>query len=193
MKKLVLVSSILTALSFAQLSQAKTGDISFTGNLTAATCSVSGGGGGGEDAGNDISVAMGSISTADLGDGTSGDFGTETGINLDLDCTGAGGFTTVVMGFAPRSGSGLDADDTRLLALTGAGDAGIATGVGIGLINDSNAIIDLGAAETVKSALVVSGATATAHMNLRAAYIKNGATIAAGTANATMPFTFSYE
>ncbi|MGY2138905.1 fimbrial protein [Pseudomonas reactans] len=190
MKNLVLVSSILAVASFSQLSQAKTGDINFTGNLTAATCDISGGGGGGT--GNNIEVAMGTVSIRDIGTGVSGDFGAETGINLDIDCTGAGGFTNVVMNFAPRSGSGLDTDDSRLLKLAAAAGSTGASGVGIALINDSNQILDLGAAETVKGALDTSGTPATAKINLRAAYIKT-TTPAAGIANATMPFTFSYE
>ncbi|AZE56845.1 hypothetical protein C4K03_4707 [Pseudomonas synxantha] len=113
----------------------------------------------------------------------------ETGINLDIDCTGAGGLNTVVMNFAPRSGSGLDVDDSRLLKLTPGG----ASGVGIALINDANAIVDLGAAETVKAALVAgAGGVATAQLNMRAAYIKTSTPVV-GVANATMPFTFSYE
>lgn len=187
MKKLVLVSSILAAASFAQLSQAATGDINFTGELTAATCTVTGGSGG---TANDIDVPMGIVSIADLGDGISGNFGVETGINMDIDCAGAGGLNTVVMNFAPRSGSGIDPVDNRLLQL----DAGGATGVGIALINDNNDIVNLGAAETVKAALVAgTGGAATAKLNLRASYIKTATTPTFGDANATMPFTLSYE
>lgn len=189
MKKLVLVSSIIAAATFAQLSQAKTGDINFTGELIAASCSVSGGGAGGGP--NSINVPMGKVSIDDLGDGSAGDFGAETAVNLDIDCaSGAGGLTSVIMNFAPRSGSGLDADDTRLLQLTSGG----AAGVGIALINDTNTIIDLGSAETVKAALTAGSnpGEATAKLNLRAAYIKT-TTPTAGVANATMPFTLSYE
>lgn len=185
MKKLILVSSLLAAASVSQVSQAKTGDINFTGELTAVTCTVSGGSGGGT--GNDINVAMGKVSIRDLGTGVSGDFGAETSANVDIDCTGAGGLTTAIMNFSPRSGSGLDLDDSRLLQLTSGG----ATGVGIALINDANNIIDLGSAETIEAPLT-TGATATATFNMRAAYIKTATTPTAGVANATMPFTISH-
>lgn len=190
MRKLVVTSSIIVAVSATQIAYAKTGDINFTGSLTAVTCSITGGNGGAT--GNNINVKMGTVSIRDLGDGTSGNFGAETGINLDIDCTGATGLTAAVMSFAPRSGSGVVSSDTRLLQL--ATGAGTATGVGIAIIDGANNIIDLGNAATIKTPLTAgTDDAATAKFKMRAAYIKTATTPTAGTANATMPFTIAYE
>lgn len=188
MKNLFLISSLVAAVSVANFAQANTGEINFTGELTAATCTVTGGTGGTAGV---IDVDLGTVSIADLGTGAPGDFGAETGINMDIDCAGAGGFETVKMHFSPRSGSGLDANDNRLLQITEGG----AAGVGIGLINDANELVNLGTGETVETALVAGqDGAATATLNLRAAYIISDApALAAGVANGDMPFTLSYE
>ena len=74
MKNLILVSSIIAVTSFMQLSQAKTGDINFTGSLTAATCSATAPG----STANNINVPMGIVSIADLEDGSTGQASTTT-------------------------------------------------------------------------------------------------------------------
>jgi len=186
MKKLILVSSIIAVTSFMQLSQAKTGDINFTGSLTAATCSATAPG----STANNINVPMGIVSIADLEDGSTGQASTTTQLQLDINCTGATDLSNAHMSFDPVSGSGLDADDTRLLKI----NTGGATGVGIALLDSSDTILNLGAGDRLTTALIVDGTgAATAKLDLRAAYIKNGTPLAAGTANANMPFTFIYD
>ncbi|PXX73156.1 Pilin (type 1 fimbria component protein) [Pseudomonas sp. LAMO17WK12:I10] len=183
-KRLVLATGILATSVVAPLVQAAT-NIVFRGELVAASCIVSGNGSPG-----DIEVNMGSVSIADLGTGAPGDYGAQTSIELDINCaSGMAGLRTVKMNFAPRSGSGLNPDDNRLLALTPGG----ASGVGIALIDESNAIVNLGAGETINAALQVNGDTASATLNMRAAYISAGAPAQVGIANATMPFTLTYE
>ena len=83
MKNLILVSSIIAVTSFMQLSQAKTGDINFTGSLTAATCSATAPG----STANNINVPMGIVSIADLEDGSTGQASTTTQLQLDINWT----------------------------------------------------------------------------------------------------------
>lgn len=186
MKKLILVSSVIAATSFMPLSQAKTGDINFTGSLTAATCTATAPG----STANNINVPMGIISIADLEDGSTGQATTTTQLQLDINCTGATSLSNAHMSFDPVGGTGLDADDTRLLKI----DNGGATGVGIALMDASDNILNLGAGEHLTTPLTVDGTgAAVAKLDLRAAYLKNGKPLAAGVANASMPFTFIYD
>lgn len=182
MKKTILASSVLAAVSFTQLTQASTGSINFTGALTAATCTINGG------TSKDLDVDMGTVSIDDLNNGSS-DAGANTRITVDIDCTTATGLTNIYMNFDPRSGSGQDPKDSRLLKTTGT-----ATGVGIGLIDKTNKILDLKAGETITEPLDVQpDGKGRASLDLRVAFVKNGNPLVAGDANATLPFTFTYD
>lgn len=187
MKKLIIIiSSVITATSFVPLSQAKTGDINFTGSLTAATCSATAPG----STANNINVQMGIVSIADLEDGSTGQASATTQLQLDINCTGATSLSNAHMSFDPVSGSGQDTDDPRLLKI----NTGGATGVGVALMDKTDKILNLGAGERLTTTLTVDGTgAATAKLDLRAAYIKNGQPLAAGIANASMPFTFIYD
>ncbi|WP_259699170.1 fimbrial protein, partial [Pseudomonas chlororaphis] len=114
-------------------------------------------------------------------------------INLNLDCGGtAEGLKSVKLQFDPSSGTGIDSKNVSLLKVTGG-----AEGVGIGLYNSSNTLVNLGANETIDGALVPTTegetTTYTANLNLRAGYVANGAPIKAGPANGQLPFTLTYE
>lgn len=193
MKVLTRVAIAIAVTAAAPFAFANTGTINFTGSLTAATCTVAPGAGAGGSAQN-IDVAMGNVSLADLSTGTGSGFATSASFAIEVNCaSGMTGLTTVRMAFDPRSGSGLDAQDSRLLRLTGSGTAGVASGVGIGLITENNAVVNLSGASTVEAPLTVTGAAAIARLNLRAAYIATNATPTAGTGDATLPFTLTYE
>ncbi|MCE1056160.1 fimbrial protein, partial [Pseudomonas alloputida] len=91
--------------------------------------------------------------------------------------------------FDPSSGSGIDGKNPSLLRT-----AGTAAGVGIGIYNTANKLLNLSSNESIRGAL--SGdATAgyKARLSLRAAYVANGWTVKPGTATGTLPFTLSYE
>lgn len=192
MKKTILISAIAAATIFQTLAHANSVIIEFTGDITAATCTVNGGPGRGTP--TNIPINMGKVSIADLSDGSGTDFGSEVNINIEVDCSSAIGVTGVSMRFAPRSGSGVNPVNSRLLATRGG-----ATGVGIGLIDSDNALIDLGgtALSLPVNLDITPGTppTATAKMVIRAAYIRatRGSDVATpGSANGTLPFTLSY-
>ncbi|MNG36305.1 hypothetical protein D3C81_2149380 [compost metagenome] len=65
------------------------------------------------------------------------------------------------------------------------------------MYDSNNQLINLSANEAYSAALVSTGEGETAKYNaslsMRAAYVPNGAELAVGTANGTLPFTLSYE
>ncbi len=171
------------------------GTINFTGEIIGASCSITGGAGtsvGGSAQARAIDLDLGKVSTNSLVGAGGGIVGGK-GINLNLDCGGtAAGLKSVKLQFDPNSGSGIDSKNGSLLKTTGT-----ATGVGIGLYDGNNKLLNLSANETIDGALVPTtegqNTTYTAKLNLRAGYVANGAEVAAGTANGTLPFTLSYE
>lgn len=189
----------------ANSAMAADGTITFTGEIIAASCSLGATGSSpsvtpGEEAkGKNLIVALGKVSKSGIGvPGGQGVINTAKNIDLALDCTEATDLTSVTMSFDPKSGSGLHPQDSRLLNLTGAGTAGVATNVGIGLYNGNNELLNLGSEASVTGALTKSGEGAEAvwktNLNLRAGYVQAGPTaITAGTANGTLPFLLSYN
>lgn len=118
-------------------------------------------------------------------------------IAINLDCSNSStGLTTVKFKFDPTSGgSGIDSHDTRLLKTTGA-----ATGVGIGLYDGSNQLINLSDSSKEYSAALTAAAGGTggnnkytATMNMSASYVGNGQTVEVGLAGGTLPFTLTYD
>ncbi|RFD23996.1 fimbrial protein [Pseudomonas sp. GL93] len=192
--KLLVLTSAMCAL--ANNAMAADGTINFTGEITAASCVASAGAGAtvGGSAGNQVvDVNLGKVSMDSLGGVAGEGIAAGQSINLNLDCGNtAAGLTTVKLGFDPMAGSGVDLKKNSLLKTVGT-----AEGVGIGMFDADNQLINLSANEAYSAALVKSGedeATKyTAALSMRAAYVANGDTITPGTANGTLPFTLTYE
>ncbi|KAA5837691.1 type 1 fimbrial protein [Pseudomonas chlororaphis] len=194
--KSIVSMAIAGAVSTSAL--AADGTIDFKGEIIAASCAITGGTGtsvGGGKGSQTISVDLGKVST----DSLTGNAGGSTivggkSINLNLDCGGtANGLKTVRMQFDPNSGSGIDSKNNSLLKIT----AGGAKGVGIGIFNGSNTLVNIAANETISGDLVKVGEagkeTYTAKLDLRAGYVANGDVITPGSANGQLPFTLTYE
>ncbi|WPO48171.1 fimbrial protein [Pseudomonas sp. S1Bt23] len=185
----------------ANSAMAADGTINFTGEIVAASCKATAGSGSnvsGEKGAQIINVKLGKVPIDSLTGSTSIVAGTP--INLDLDCGNTGtGLTLVKVQFDPRSGSGVDSSNGSLLKI--AGGTGAAAGVGIGIYDLNGKLLNLGANETFNSELLKettgTGETATtkysAKLNMRTAYVPNGASLKAGVANGTLPFTLTYE
>ncbi|SFQ66443.1 Pilin (type 1 fimbria component protein) [Pseudomonas sp. NFPP07] len=192
--KSIVSMAIAGAVSTSAL--AADGTINFTGDIVAASCTIAAGSGtnvGGSKGNQNIDINLGKVSSDSLKGSAGGGIVGGKGINLNLDCGGtAEGLKSVKLQFDPSSGSGIDSNNVSLLKVTGG-----AEGVGIGLYNSSNKLVNLGANETIDGALVPTtvGETTTysANLNMRAGYVANGATIKAGPANGTLPFTLTYE
>ncbi|TKK37750.1 type 1 fimbrial protein [Pseudomonas fluorescens] len=172
------------------------GTINFTGEITAASCKIDGGAGTsvGGGAGNQaIDVGLGKVSSDSLAGSAGGGVVVGRSINLNLDCGGtAEGLKSVTLQFDPNSGSGVDSKNGSLLKTTGT-----AAGVGIGIYDLNNKLLNLSANEGIDGALEKVGdgpdTKYTAKLSLRAGYVANGDAISAGTANGTLPFTLTYE
>ncbi|AZC40065.1 fimbrial protein [Pseudomonas chlororaphis] len=191
--KSIVSMAIAGAVSTSAL--AADGTINFTGDIIAASCKIAPGAGT-SGSSSAIDVSLGKVSSESLGNTVGGSIVGGKSINLNLDCGGtAEGLKSVKLQFDPSSGSGIDSGNVSLLKI--AGGTGAAEGVGIGLYNSSNKLVNLGANETIDGDLVPTTAegktTYTAKLNMRAGYVANGAEIKAGKANGTLPFTLSYE
>lgn len=192
MKKLSITLAVLGALSLTGAANAaNNGKLIFNGTLTNMTCDVAPGTGvsPGTNPG-EINVDLGNVSFSDIGLSSESKLQSATPIQLLVNCSaGADQYNTVKMRFAARNGSGLDNNDQSLLRTTGAAD-----GVGIGLINAANRLMDLSGTETIDKPLIkdsVGGATA--QIDFGAVYVLNGTATNPGNADGFMPFVMDYE
>ncbi|MBV4482193.1 type 1 fimbrial protein [Pseudomonas fluorescens] len=193
-KRHILAAAITALITTSAL--AADGTINFTGEITAASCKASSGAGtsvGGAAGAQIIEVPMGKVSIDSLSTKNPG-IVSGTAININLDCGNtAAGLTTVKVMFDPSSGSGVDGSNNNLLKTTGA-----AKGVGIGIFDSSNNLINLAGNGSFDAPLVKAGTdpafTYTANLNMRASYVANGVSpIVPGPANGTLPFTLTYQ
>ncbi|MBB4864070.1 type 1 fimbria pilin [Pseudomonas nitritireducens] len=189
--KLLLLTSAMTALAGNAL--AADGTINFTGEIIAASCKVGANTGavvGGDVGHQTVDVKLGKVSADSISGTAGGGIAAGTNISLSLDCGATGkDLSNVKLAFDPASGSGLDLKNNSLLKVTGG-----AGGVGIGLYNDQNQLINLAANEGYTGEIVKEADDSyKATLNLRAGYVANGDTIVPGAANGTLPFTLSYE
>ncbi|WP_269501798.1 fimbrial protein [Burkholderia sp. IMCC1007] len=195
-KSLIALAAAAASFAFAHSAMAADGTINFTGEITTASCSLTGGAGatvGGSKGDQTVAVNLGKVSADALGGKAGSGIAAGTQINLNVNCGDTGtGLSTVKLKFDPLSGSGLDGKNNKLLKTVGG-----AEGVGIGLYNTDNQLLDLAANETFDAPLVKSGTDEapvyTAELAMRAGYVANGETVKAGTANGTLPFTLTYE
>ncbi|MBR8062423.1 type 1 fimbrial protein [Burkholderia ambifaria] len=195
-KNILAIAAAAVSFAAAGSAMAADGTITFTGAITTASCSLTGGAGASVSpgtGGQDIAVNLGTVSADSIGNAASGGVVAGTNINLNLDCGKTGtGLNMVKMKFDPAAGSGLDAKNNQLLKVTGD-----AEGVAIGLYDANNERLNLAASDTFNAPLVKGGTEEapiyTAALNLRAGYVANGAPIKAGKAIGTLPFTLTYE
>ncbi|WP_244129992.1 MULTISPECIES: fimbrial protein [Burkholderia] len=196
LNKKILAAAAVVGMVAAGSAMAADGTINFTGSISAASCSITGGAGTnvtGEKGKQDIAVNLGKVSADSIGGTAGGGIAGGTSISLNLDCGNtATDLTLIKMKFDPRAGSGVDGKNNKLLQVSGT-----AKGVGIGIYNGSNTLVNLAANETIDAPLVKGGTEAapvyTAALDLRAGYVANGDKIEAGSANGTLPFTLTYE
>jgi len=193
MKNISLSLAIVTALGLgisSTASAANNGRLVFTGTLTNITCDIGAGAGAspGTNPG-EINVDMGNVSFSEIGRFADNKLETASPIQLLVNCTGgATQYNTVKMRFIARQGSGQD-DDLKLLRTKGT-----AGGVGIGLLNASNQLMDLSGNETIDTPLIKDGADgATAEINFGAVYVLNGNPTVPGNADGFLPFVMDYQ
>jgi type 1 fimbria pilin len=194
MKKLTIgfmAAGALTLGLAGSANAANNGKLIFNGTLTNISCNVTPGSGTAPGVNpGEIAVDLGNVSFSDIGTSSESKLVTATPVQLLVNCSaGVDQYNLVKMRFSARSGSGLDNNDAKLLRTTGAAD-----GVGIGLLNATNQLMDLGGTETIDKPLIKDGAGgATAELNFGAVYVLNGTATNPGNADGFMPFVLDYE
>lgn len=178
MKKNLLAVAVLASSVFAVTAVAAAdGQINFTGLITDDACVVT------NSPSNPLNVPLGTVASTSFKDATgnpaAGITSSATGFKILLTgCPVAA--TQASVKFDGVSVSG----DNSVLALT----AGGATGVGIQLSDDANAVVPLYTAS--KAYPLVVGANT---LNFQARYISTSSTVVAGIANSTASFTLNYN
>lgn len=172
MKKLVLAASIITAIS-ASTAYADDGRVNFVGSITDNTCTVV------NDVSNPLTVNMGTVSSkAFTGAGSTA---APTKFTISLSAC-----PDTVTSASVKFDGVVDQNNNSILALTP--ETGVATGVGIQLMDNSNAVIPL-YAQSASYPLT----TGDNNLDFVARYFATAATVTAGPANATSNFTIVYN
>jgi type 1 fimbria pilin len=127
-----------------------------------------------------IAVPLGNVQKSDFtGIGSTA---AETAYNISLNCSIGTPVKLTLDGTANSSNT------TGILALTSAGTAGVASGLGVQLLYNSNPV-------TLGSILTVGTTTSAGAYSipLTARYYQTASTVTAGTANSTATFTLTYR
>lgn len=153
----------------------QTATVNVTGNIT-GECQIT--------AGSSITVPLGDVlaSTFTAVGSTSATAGMQ---NITLSCTASPGIRMTMSG-TQNAGT----TNASVLALTGAGNAGVATGVGVQLLYSTAATGTPTTLLTRNTAVTIpTGSTVTVRVGAR--YFATSATPTAGTANTTATLTFT--
>lgn len=175
MKKYLVFPLLTSAFMFSSsASYAVTGTVKFTGEIYEASCALDGTVG---------PVKMGNYSKADIGT-KSAVVGSRIGFEIKLkDCPVV---AADKLALSIKLTGTADSDVPSIIKLDDAG----ATGVGIGIYSATNDLIKI---NDVSHNLGLAIATKDMTIPLQAAYVSNGATKAAGPANASVNFEIEYK
>lgn len=176
----------------ANTAMAQDGNINFTGKLLPMTCTVVAGTG--LDGNGDLNVDLGGVPVTEVN--TSSAVALHD-IQLSVQCTGTTtGLSNIRMTLDASQGSGHDGFNDELLKIIGYGTGTNAKGVGIAVFNGtSGAQLNMQQQAVVNAPFVVAPGTGSGVVLLKAGYLGNGdpASVSAGDANATLPFSLTYN
>lgn len=171
-------AALMAAATLPTASYAADGTITFTGQITSQTCTISGNG-----AGKNFTVALPTVSTSALA--TAGTTAGRTPFNIALsNCTPNSGNVSTY--FEP--GATVDTTTGQLLNA-----AGTATNVEIGLLNSDSSVITLGAAQASQNSKAVALASGAATLKYFAQYVATTGAATAGTVNTTTLYSIVYQ
>ncbi|CAE6871110.1 Major fimbrial subunit SMF-1 [Paraburkholderia aspalathi] len=179
--QVALVAGISAATLFSA-AHAADGTITFTGRISASTCTIAGDGGSAS-----FTVALPTVSASTL---------SSTG-----KTAGRTPFTIVLSGCSPttgtvhtffESGATTDTASGRLNLSAAAAGSTNATNVQIQLLNSDASIISAGSADSTQNSLSASIASGSATLRYFAQYYATGAATAGG-ANTLVTYTMSYQ
>lgn len=197
MKKIVL-SSLLAIAAVPVISQAATGTITFTGNVTAQTCQVTGN----TSAASDFTITMPNVSTSLLA--RDGQVASSNNNGIMLKLTGCSRKTASSDGAVRarfESGTNVDAATKRLK------NTGTATNVQVGLVNPDGSDIQIGTSDqsagnpwvnitggsynTATPAVDQNTGTATLQYGYK--YVATGGAAGAGTVVSTVQYSIDFQ
>lgn len=174
----VLAAVIAVAAVVPAVSHAADGTITFTGQITSQTCTISGNGGG-----KNFTVTLPTVSTSALA--TAGTTAGRTPFNIALsNCTPNSGNVSTY--FEP--GATVDTTTGQLINASGT-----ATNVEVGLLNSDSSVITLGAAQASQNSKVVALASGAATLKYFAQYVATNGASTAGTVNTTVMYSIIYN
>lgn len=175
----VLTTLVAAAFAMPALAHAADGTITFTGQVTAQTCTVNSG------TGKDFTVALPPVSASALA--------------IDGATAGRTPFKIVLTGCTTASGNVSTYFESGATIVTATGRlknaAGTATKVEVGLLNDdaTNTTIMLGAAQASQNSQTFAVASNTATLSYFAQYVATGGAAGVGTVNTSVMYTMSYQ
>jgi major type 1 subunit fimbrin (pilin) len=175
MKKNI-IAATLAAVALTSVSAfAADGQVKFTGEITDAACKVA------NTVASPLDVQLGKVAKSSFTQ--AGDKSAATKFTLQLsDCPDT--VSTATVKFDGTSVNG----DNSILALTQG--AGVATGVGIQLSDDSNTVLPL---FTESKSYSLQAGSVTNNLDFVARYISTAAAVTPGPANATANFSINYN
>ncbi|ECC1505696.1 fimbrial protein [Salmonella enterica subsp. houtenae] len=176
------IAVFFTTISIASSVFAHDGTVNFTGKIIEAGCKIDG------NVTTDKDVELGEISRTAFT--TSGDTAATTPFSLVLtECPASllGKSVNVKYEGTP------DNINNDYLQLTGYGDSGVAKGVAIELLNADLSSLPLGTESNAVNIQGTADAPAETNLNFFARYVSTEASVTAGTANATVNFTLTYN
>ena len=180
MKK-TLLSTLLAAASLialAPVAHAADGTITFTGQITAQTCTIAGNGGS-----NNFTVTLPTVSVSSLA--TAGATAGRTPFSIALsNCTPNTGNVSTYF----EAGPTIDTATGQLLNASGT-----AKQVEVGLLNSDSSAIMLGAAQASQNSEVVALTSGAATLNYSSQYVATGGAATAGTVNTTVMYSMTYQ
>lgn len=189
-KTQVVLAALAVFVTSPVFAETLSGQIDFTGSITSDTCRLSSPNG---DA-SSIKVEMGTVSVEDIGTVANPKF-TGSGsrqVNFDIICKTASKVSMNLAGSAPEVLSG----NNILRVNNGTASPGFAKGVGIAVF-DSAAVANPRAYNLTDGALLKEEGEGAAdevrRVSFAAAYVTTGGALEPGIANASLPFTLTYE
>jgi major type 1 subunit fimbrin (pilin) len=184
MKHQLIAASMLMAVSGAQLAHAGDGVISFTGAISATTCTVSIN----DSSSGDASIQLPSVSSHGLNAGLGQTAGT-TNFNVTLsNCLGVLPDTNALMYF--EGGAGINPDGT----LANTATSGSASGIAL-QINDSNNAKVIVGSDTQRDGVVspISVSEQGATMAYSVQYVSTAATVSPGIYTGAVTYSIDYQ
>ncbi|WP_338124591.1 fimbrial protein [Ewingella americana] len=171
--KFPVIALLVNTALLSTMAHAADGTINFTGNITAAACTV-------DTASANRTVALGNVSSSAFT--AAGSTASPTAFVIDLTNCPA-----TVTSASTKFDGPANATNSSIIALS---SGQTATGVGVAIYeNDSSTLIPLGTASKAK-AITTAGPNT---LNFIAKYMATAAAVTAGTANAVTTFTVVYN